>query len=72
MIEIVNGADSQILAVSKPFDTGTTDWQEYSIDFTVPANSDALFVRSSRAYCGDACPLVGTMWLDDFALTRIK
>jgi hypothetical protein len=72
VIEIVNGPDSQIIAVSKPFDTGTTEWQEYSVDFTIPANSDALFIRSSRSYCGDACPLVGTMWLDDFILTRIR
>lgn len=70
VIEIVNVADDKIITVSKPIATGTNDWQEYSIDFVTPNNCRGIFVRISRAYCGDVCPLVGTLWVDDFELRR--
>jgi hypothetical protein len=71
-LEIFNAADDKTIAVGKPFPTGTNDWQQFQIEFTAPENAEAVMIRSSRIYCGNSCPIVGTIWLDDFSLDRIK
>lgn len=70
VVEILESKESRLVAASKPFPTGTNDWQEIMIDFTVPDDAEAVFVRTSRAYCGDSCPIVGTFWYDDFKIER--
>lgn len=72
LLEIVNIADDKIVTTSGTLPTGTNDWSEVKIDFTVPATSEGVFVRLDRAYCGDACPIVGSVWLDDFRLERVR
>ena len=67
-LEIVNANDEKIITTGAPFPTGTTDWTQVSIEFTAPENAEAIVIRLDRAYCGDACPIVGTIWLDDFKL----
>jgi len=29
-------------------------------------------IRTVRAYCGDDCPITGTLWYDDFELKKIN
>lgn len=69
MIEIVNAADDKIITASKPFPTGSNDWQQITLEFTTPENSEGVYVRTARAYCGDVCPIVGTFWIDDFKIS---
>jgi tetratricopeptide (TPR) repeat protein len=69
-LEIVNANDDKIITASKPFSTGSNDWQEITLEFTTPENSEGLFVRTTRAYCGDVCPIVGTFWIDDFRISE--
>ncbi|MCU1288847.1 MAG: hypothetical protein JWN60_1076 [Acidobacteria bacterium] len=68
--EIINANDDKLINTSKPFPTGSNDWQEITLDFTTPQNSEGLFIRAARAYCGDICPIFGTFWIDDFRLSR--
>ncbi len=70
VVEILDSKESRLIAASKPFPTGTNDWQEISIDFTAPEDAEAVFVRTARAYCGDNCPIIGSFWYDDFKLER--
>jgi tetratricopeptide (TPR) repeat protein len=70
--EVVNAVDNRIVAVSKAFPNDTNDWQKIEIEFTQPAGSEGAIFRLGRAYCGDACPIVGTIWLDDFNLEKLK
>jgi tetratricopeptide (TPR) repeat protein len=70
VLDIVNTKDDKIIAASKPFPAGTNDWQEVKIEFTAPAGSEAVSLRTARVFCGDACPLVGTFWYDDFRLVK--
>ena len=70
IFEVANASDDKIIAVSSTIPTGTTEWQEVMIDFTTPDQCGGLYVRSSRSFCGPDCPLVGTMWLDDFELIK--
>ena len=69
-LEILNAADNRIIAASDPMPTGTADWQNISVRFTVPEGSEGVLIRTSRAYCGEQCPLVGTIWYDDFRIGR--
>lgn len=71
-LEIVNSNDDKIIAAGKPFPAGTGDWQQLQIEFTAPENAEAVTIRTARAYCGNACPIFGTIWLDDFKLEKLK
>ena len=69
-IEIVNANDDKIIVSSKPFPVGSSDWQQITLDFATPENSEGILIRTSRAYCGEVCPIVGTFWLDDFRISK--
>lgn len=71
-MEIVNAADNRIIAVSKAFLNESNDWQQIQVEFAQPANSEGVIVRLGRAYCGENCLIVGTIWLDDFNLEKLK
>jgi hypothetical protein len=70
LLQIINGNDDKLIAESKPFQTGTNEWQEYQVDIRTPDNCRGINVRTSRQFCGDQCPIIGTFWYDDFALTE--
>ena len=70
LIEIANANDDKSLVQSKPFPSGTSDWQEMTVEFVTPENCDGVQIRTIRSYCGDACPITGTVWYDDFGLER--
>ena len=69
-VEIVNACDNKLVAVTKPLATGTNDWQQMTADFAAPDNCDGIFIKLGRAYCGEKCPIYGTVRLDDFALAK--
>lgn len=69
-LEIVNAADDKLIAASKPFPTGSNDWQQITLEFATPQNSEGVYIRTARAYCGDVCPIVGTFWIDDFRISK--
>ncbi len=71
LISIVNANDDKPVASSKPFDTGTVDWQEVVIEFTAPANCSGVNLRTVRLGCGEECPISGTLWYDDFRMERL-
>jgi Flp pilus assembly protein TadD len=62
----------RMLATAGPLANGTSDWQAVTLDFNVPAQSEAITVRLNRAPCPyQACPLFGKVWYDDFDLQRV-
>lgn len=71
MIEIANANDDKSIVQSKPFQMGTDDWQEVTVEFTAPETSDGIQIRTIRSYCGESCPITGTFWYDDFELTKL-
>jgi tetratricopeptide (TPR) repeat protein len=70
MLEVVDAADNRLLATSQSFPLGTNDWQQITMNFITPEGSNGVFVRTSRGFCGNTCPVVGIVWLDDFELAR--
>ena len=69
-IDIVNANDDKLIAASRPFPLGTNDWQEFTIDLTAPGNCEGISIRTTRAFCGDNCPILGIVWYDDFVLSN--
>jgi hypothetical protein len=71
LVEVYDPADIQRLrAMTKPFPLGTSAWQEYSVNFTTAAATEAVMVRVLRPACGEPpCPIRGKIWLDNFKLS---
>ena len=70
VLEVVNAGDNKLLVTSPAFPSGTNDWKQITMDFMTPENSNGIFLRTARVFCGDICPIVGIVWLDDFELAR--
>ncbi len=71
-MEVFNAADNKNIATGTPFPVGTNDWQQVKIEFAAPEAAEAVVLRTTRAFCGNECPIVGTFWYDDFKLEKIK
>ena len=71
-LEIFNANDDKNIVTSEPFPTGTNEWQLVKLEFTAPPNAEAVGLRTIRAFCGNNCPIFGTIWYDDFKLERLK
>ncbi|MBC7900831.1 MAG: carbohydrate binding domain-containing protein [Saprospiraceae bacterium] len=69
-LEIADCRNEKVVKSSIPFPVGTSDWQEISVEFIVPEGCQGIVVRTTRVYCGEQCPLVGTFWYDDFNIVR--
>jgi hypothetical protein len=69
-LQIINANNDTPIAASKPFQTGTNDWQEYAVQIKTPENCNAITIRTVRQACGEQCPIVGTFWYDDFELRQ--
>ncbi|HBE83141.1 MAG: carbohydrate binding domain-containing protein [Blastocatellia bacterium] len=70
ILQVTNMNDGAILGATEPFANGTSDWEQKTIDFTVPADCTGISIRTARTFCGGECPIAGTFWYDDFALSR--
>lgn len=70
LVEVVDAVESHLIAASPAFPTGTNDWQEITVAFRAPESADGVIIRTGRSYCGDACPIVGILWYDDFSINR--
>jgi Carbohydrate binding domain len=69
-LEVVNANDDKVITSTNPFPTGTNDWQQMKLDFTAPTNAEAVELRTGRGFCGNNCPIVGTIWYDGFSISR--
>lgn len=67
-VQVVNANDDKLIAASRAIQTGTNDWQKYMIDLRTPENCNGFTIRTVRQPCGDQCPIIGTIWYDDFEL----
>lgn len=70
LIELINANDDKLIVSTKPLPIGSSEWQEIVLDFTTPQNSEGIIIRTNRIFCGDVCPIFGTVWLDDFKINK--
>lgn len=67
---VTNASDGSPIAASEPLKP-RTDWAVSEIRFTVPSNTDGVFVSFSRGACAaGSCAAAGNMWFDDISLTE--
>lgn len=74
LVQVVDAVDpTRVLAASKELPNGIGEWEPVTLEFTVPAASEAVTVRIVRQGCGEAnCPIFGKVWYDDFDFQRIS
>ena len=70
LLQVVDANHDKLIAASKAFQTGTHDWENYSVDFKTPESCNGITIRTARVFCGDQCPIAGIFWYDDFELSR--
>jgi O-antigen ligase/Flp pilus assembly protein TadD len=72
-VAVVSAAKSgETLAASRPFPAGTTQWEDFSIEFDAPAVG-AVRVLLTREPCSSSpCPAFGGVWLDAFRLQEAR
>jgi hypothetical protein len=70
-LEVVDARTTKALGASQPFQGGTQDWQQKSVEFTAPSDAEAILIRTARQFCGENCPIVGVVWYDEFKLERL-
>ena len=68
----VSGEGEPVLAQSKTFPRGTTEWQSYAIEFTTTEMTRAVMIAIRRENCAmTPCAAIGHAWTDDFQLERM-
>ena len=70
LVQVISGPDNVGIAATEPFAAGSTDWTPVSLEFTVPVNYDGVHIRTGRVTC-EQCPITGTLWYDNFQLTKL-
>jgi len=71
VLQIISGLENKGIASSAPFESGSTDWKQMSVEFTAPADFDSVLIRTGRIACAEECPISGTIWYDDFRLSKL-
>lgn len=63
--------DEKRLGQSSQLTLGTTGWENRSVEFMTTTTTSAVRIALQRENCPDAaCPIFGSLWLDDFSLNR--
>ena len=73
--DIEDASDGAKLAESAKLPTGDNDWSPISLSFKTGPKTEAIRVRIYRSTCDEetpVCPIFGTVWYDNFALTYGK
>lgn len=71
LLQVIGTQQNIGIAASEPFAAGSADWKPMSIEFTAPDDLDGVHIRTGRISCGEECPISGTIWYDDFQLSRL-
>src|SRR5207244_5900903 len=64
--------DNRTLAESSPLPQGTSDWQNYSVEFSTSGTTNAVYVNMRRKVCSAGCPITGHLWVDNFVLQKLS
>jgi Tetratricopeptide repeat len=73
-IDIVDPTDTRVLISSAMAPVGTNGWNRVSVSFKTGEKTEAVIIKIVRFPCVDketpVCPIFGTVWYDDFTITR--
>src|SRR5215213_11349205 len=72
-IDIVDATDTAVLISSPMAPTGTNGWNRISLSFKT-GKTEGVIIKVVRYPCVNketpVCPIFGTVWYDDFSITR--
>ena len=69
IMTVYDAVSNQLLGKSENLPSGTTSWTKLQFDFITLATSRAAVIRLQRSNCDSpACPIFGTMWLDEVSI----
>lgn len=71
LVQVISTRQNIGIAASEPFAVGSEDWKQVTLEFTAPEDFDGVHIRTGRITCGEECPISGTIWYDDFRLTKL-
>ena len=73
-IDVVDPTDTRVLMSSAQAPVGTNGWNRVSLSFKTGEKTEAVIIKIVRFPCVDketpVCPIFGTVWYDDFSITR--
>lgn len=73
-IDIVDPTTTAVLMSSAMAPVGTNGWNRVSLSFKSGEKTEAVIIKIVRFPCVDketpVCPIFGTVWYDDFSITR--
>lgn len=70
---VIADAKSGVVSKSASLPMDSALWQKQSIQFTTPANCEAIILKLGRNECQSApCPIFGTLWLDSFSIEEMR
>ncbi len=69
----VSSRDPHPLASSTTLPAGTSSWHELTLDFATGDTTRAVLISLQRQICPSGpCPIFGRLWLDTFALAKVR
>ena len=71
-LEVNNASNSIGIVSTTQFPAGSNEWQQLKLEFITPEKENAVVIRTTREFCGEECPIFGTIWYDDFKLEAVK
>lgn len=72
LVAVTDPVGGQTLGQTEAFPQTSDGWRPLQIEFTTGPNTEAIQIRLQRGPCGSPCPIFGTVWLDNFSLTRLS
>lgn len=67
--QVADAGDGAVLGTASMKDF-SSEWQQFLVNFVVPAGTDGITIRLTREGCGSpVCPISGNIWFDDLSLT---
>lgn len=68
---VIDAGSGQVLGQTGALPENSGGWRDYQIDFTTPANTEAIQIKLQRGSCSQPCPIFGRLWLDGFSLKSL-
>lgn len=66
-----SSTEGRALGQSVPLQTGTSEWRDYSVEFSTTAVTEGIVIAIQRQHCtSEQCPIFGSVWFDSFSLQK--
>jgi tetratricopeptide (TPR) repeat protein len=73
VLTVIDVSQREEKSIASPYKVplGTSSWQNIGFSFTTASSTLAVRIGVRRESCAQpSCPIVGTLWLDDFSLSK--